>query len=409
MFHDVRMRGFRERADVAEAVAWIDALPLAVPDETLPLAEAAGRVLAEALASGVDVPAFDRAAMDGWALRGDDTLGASDTDPLLLRVVGTALPGQPHEGEVHPGQAVRIMTGAPVPAGADSVLRAEDGEQRADELQVRATVPTGRHVGAAGEDVRAGTALLPAGRRLRPQDLGLASSIGRGTLRVRARPRVQVLVTGDELLPAGTPPAGTRITDANTPMLRALVERDGGTLAPARMLADDEARLRAALSEAACDVLLVTGGSSVGQEDHAPRLVDELGTLRFHGVALRPAAPTGMGTLGPVPVFLLPGNPVSCLCAYDFFAGRLVRRLAGRGPQWPYPVRRGVLGRKIASVLGRVDYVRVALEGEVVRPVMTSGASILSSTTETDGFVVVARDSEGHPEGAAVDVYLYDA
>jgi molybdopterin molybdotransferase len=158
----------------------------------------------------------------------------------------------------------------------------------------------------------------------------------------------------------------------------------------------------------AADILLVTGGSSVGDEDHAPRLLAELGTLRFHGVGLRPAAPVGMGVLGTRPVFLLPGNPVSCLCAYDFFAGRVVRRLGGRDPAWPYATQRGTLARKIASVLGRVDYVRVKVEDSAVEPLMARGASILSSTTEADGFVIVPKDHEGWPAGADVEVHLYD-
>jgi len=408
MFEDVRMRGFRRRADVDDVCSWLDALPLERKVEAVPLAAAHGRTLAAALVSTVDVPAFARSAMDGWALRGADTFGAAETDPVVLAVVGTSLPGRPHAGEVGPGQAVRIMTGAPLPAGADTVLRAEDGAEQGGVLRARAAVPVGMHVGSVGEDIRAGAGLLPGGRVLRPQDLGLASSIGCGRLEVFVRPSVELLVTGDEILEPGSTPDGVRIVDANSPMLAALVARDGGLVAPVRFLPDGEEPLRTTLAGSAADVLIVTGGSSVGQEDHAPRLLAELGELRFHGMGLRPAAPTGVGTIAGRPVFLLPGNPVSCLCAYDFFAGRVVRRLVGRDPQWPYATRRGRLARKIASVLGRVDYVRVTLAGDVVEPVMARGASILSSTTESDGFVIVPRDHEGWPEGHEVEVHLYD-
>jgi molybdopterin molybdotransferase len=408
MFHDVRMRGFKRRADVEEGTAWVDARPVAARTESVSLDEAAGRVLAEALVSDVDVPAFPRAAMDGWALRGAETFGAAETDPIVLEVVGTSLPGRPHAGPLRPGQAVRIMTGAPLPEGADTVLRAEDGHQEGGDLSVRAPAPVGRHVGARGEDVRAGTRLLEPGRCLRPQDLGVASSVGRARLGVRAAPRVALLVTGDELLPAGSRAAGASIADANSPMLAALVRRDGGALVRRRLLPDDEGVLRAALEEGGADVVLVTGGSSVGQEDHAPRLLDALGELAFHGFALRPAGPAGMGVLAERAVFLLPGNPVSCLCAYDLFAGRLVRRAAGRAPDWPYPAVRGVLARKISSVIGRLDYVRVRLADGAVTPVMARGASILSSTTEAEGFVLVPRDHEGWPEGHEVTVHVYD-
>lgn len=409
MFHDVRMRGFKERADVAEVQAWIDALPTDPDREHASIEIACGRVLAEDVVSPVDVPSFSRSAMDGWAVCNEDTLGASDTDPILLRVVGTSLPGRPHDGAMGAGRAVRIMTGAPLPEGADAVLRAEDGEQREDELQVRATVPRGRHVGEPGEDVKEGQTVLHAGRRLRPQDIGLAGSIGCSSLPVLQPPLVEVLVTGDEVQPWGAPPVGANIADANGPMLNALIARDGGG-AEIVYMQDDATALHAHIkrNRVEADVLIVTGGSSVGEEDHAPRILHELGELVFHGVAMRPAAPTGMGTIGERAVFLLPGNPVSCLSAYDFFAGRLVRRMAGRSPEWPYAPQRGTLTRKIASVLGRVDYVRVAVDGAAITPIMTRGASILSSTTEADGFVVVERDSEGHPEGSEVTAFLYD-
>ncbi|MDJ0522714.1 MAG: molybdopterin molybdotransferase MoeA [Planctomycetota bacterium] len=408
MFHDVRMRGFRRRADVADVQAWLDALPLPRRLEQVTLEHAARRVLAADLVSEVDVPAFARSAMDGWALRGEQTFGAAETDPIALDVVGTSLPGAPFEGTVEAGQAVRIMTGAPVPDGADTVLRAEDGRQEDDTLHVRAAVPVGKNVGHVGEDIRAGDPVLRAGRALRPQDLGVASSVGCAALEVVAEPTVELLVTGDEILEPGAQPDGVHIVDANSPMLRALIARDGGNLTSVRFLPDDEAQLRDALVASDADVLLVTGGSSVGQEDHAPRLLAELGELRYHGVGLRPAAPAGMGTLGKRPIFLLPGNPVSCLCAYDFFAGRVVRRMTGRDPAWPYAAQRGRLARKIASVLGRVDYVRVRLGPDGVEPVMARGASILSSTTEADGFVIVPKDHEGWPEGTEVEVHLYD-
>lgn len=407
MFRDVRMRGFKRRASVEEAVAWVDALPSRVPTERRPLATAPGRILAADLVSDVDVPAFRRAAMDGWALRAEETFGATENDAIVLRVVGTALPGRPHGGTVEQGQAVRIMTGAAVPDGVDSILRAEEGRQVEGELQVRAAVPVGKHVGQVGEDIRAGRVVLSRGRRLRPQDVGLASSIGHAELLVSGRPRVQLIATGDEVLPEGSQPDGVNIVDSNTPMLRALVERDGGTLSQAAILPDDEPVVRRAFEAASADLVLVTGGSSVGEEDHAPHVLSELGTLDFHGIAMRPAAPAGMGTIDGTPFFLLPGNPVSCLSAYDFFAGRLVRRAAGRDPDMPYVCVERVLSRKIASVLGRVDYVRVRVDGERVEPVMARGASILSSVTEADGFVVVPRDSEGWNAGTPVTVHLY--
>jgi molybdopterin molybdotransferase len=303
---------------------------------------------------------------------------------------------------------VRIRTGAPLPVGADAVLPAEHGEESGGALLARGEVPPGRHLGEVGEDVAKGAEVLPAGRALRPQDLGLLSSIGARETHVVRRPRVGILVTGEELLPAGSAPSGYRVPDANTPMLSALVARDGGAVATRTMLGDQDPRLEAALAKPSCDVLLVTGASSVGPEDRVPSLVAKHGDLAFHGVGMRPSSPTGVGRLRDAVAFLLPGNPVSCLCAYDFFAGRLIRRLGGLPPEWPYREVRLPLARKVVSELGRVDYLRVRVVDGRVEPLTARGASVLSTTTRADGFVVVPRDVEGWPEGTVVSVRLYD-
>jgi molybdopterin molybdotransferase len=216
------------------------------------------------------------------------------------------------------------------------------------------------------------------------------------------------VVTGDELLPAGSRPEGPQIVDSNSVVLRALVERDGGVVLPFEILPDRPERIREALVAADADVVLVSGGSSVGTEDHAPQLVAELGSLDFHGVSMRPSSPAGVGRIDGRFVFLLPGNPVSCLCAYEFFAGPTLRGLGGRPRPWPHRRVRLPLARKIASAVGRTDYVRVAVEGGAVVPIATSGASILSSTVRASGAVIVPRGLEGMAEGATVEVLLYD-
>ena len=264
-----------------------------------------------------------------------------------------------------------------------------------------------------GEDVAQGAAVLRAGRRLRPQDVGLCASIGAPTLEVVRRPRVRLLASGNELLPPGALPQAGRVVDSNTPMLAALVERDGGELVDALRVKDERAALESALLAPGADVILAAGGSSVGREDWLPVLVRELGELPVHGVAMRPSAPTGVGCIAGVRIVLLPGNPVSCLCAYDFFAAPLLRRLGGRDERWPYPALEVELARRVSSVVGRLDYVRVALEGEGAAlravPLAVGGAGVLSSTTRAHGFAVIPADSEGLAEGERVRVWLYDA
>jgi molybdopterin molybdotransferase len=214
------------------------------------------------------------------------------------------------------------------------------------------------------------------------------------------------VITGNELLPTGSRPHGFNIVDANGPMLAALVSRDGGLVDFPGLVPDEsDAILRALRADA--DVIIVSGGSSVGIEDLAPMLVAQHGELAIHGIAMRPSSPTGLGRLDDRLVFLLPGNPVSCLCAYDFFAGRAIRALGGRSKTWPYRGVRARLARKISSPIGRLDYARVRLIEGAVEPLAVAGASVLSSTTRADGFVIVPADSEGLAPGVDVEVWLY--
>jgi molybdopterin molybdotransferase len=299
------------------------------------------------------------------------------------------------------------MTGAPVPSGADAVLPVEMTELLGDRIAAHAAVSPQKHVGPVGEDVKVGQTLLAAGRVLRPQDVGVLASIGAAQVRVVRRPRVRIVVTGNELVPVGAEPQPHKIYDSNGPMLASLIRRDGGVDVNPGIVPDrPESILQAIRDEA--DAVLVSGGSSVGQEDHAPALVVEHGELPIHGIAMRPSSPTGLGRLDERLVFLLPGNPVSCLCAYDFFAGRAIRACGGRSTEWPYRRTAAPLAQKIVSTIGRLDYMRVRLVEGQAEPLAVSGASILSSTTRADGFVIVPPDSEGYPPQTEVEVFLYD-
>jgi molybdopterin molybdotransferase len=405
---DVRMHGFAQRSEVPAVLDWIDSHSMRLDSEQIPLEDAAGRTLSRDVIAPLDVPGFDRSAMDGYALRGAETTGASEYNPLAFRVLGQALPGQPFAGDIPRNTAIRIMTGAPMPSGVDAVVPAEYATQTADEMVITRPVAPGQHVGHRGEDIREGSPALSAGRRLRPQDVGLLASLGLARVPVVRQPRVRILVTGNELKRPGSAKGPYQVYDANSYMLRGLVARDGGFLEPTCRLGDDPGKIREALLESGVDVILVSGGSSVGSEDYAPRLIAEVGDLAIHGVAMRPSSPAGMGTIGEALVFLLPGNPVSCLCAYDFFAGRAIRLRGGRPADWPHAMRRCVVARKIVSAVGRVDYCRVRLVDGRVEPIALSGASILSSTTRADGFVIVPAESEGYGPDTEVNVYLYD-
>jgi len=403
------MHGFEHRHTVQAALAWLDAQLRILEPEALPLRAAAGRVLAGPVISDVDVPGFDRSTMDGYAVRADVIEGANSYNRVSLRVVGDAMPGTPFVRPIAPDEAVRIMTGAPIPAGSDAVLPAEwvdTDPQAPDRVVALSPLPPGKNIGRRGEDITRGTVLLDVGRILRPQDLGVISSIGQASVNVVRQPRVRLVITGNELLPAGSTPCDFQITDANGPMLAALAERDGAIVEFPGLVRDEADAILAALN-ADADVVIVSGGSSVGIEDLAPDLLATHGELAVHGIAMRPSSPTGLGRLGHRLVFLLPGNPVSSLCAYDFFAGRAIRALGGRSKAWPYRSTRGTLARKISSPVGRLDYARVKIADGRVEPLSVAGASMLSSTTRADGFVLVDDDSEGFPAGADVEVWLY--
>jgi molybdopterin molybdotransferase len=401
---------------VEEALSILETRVTALEAERVPIGEAAGRVAAEDIAAAVSVPHFVRSAMDGYAVAGEATFGASSYAPVELLLVGEARPGRRHDGVVQKGEAIRITTGAPVPDGADAVLMAENAEEIERDgiliVRVREPVAPGKHVSQIGEDVEAGSLVVARGRRLRPQDVGVLASVGAGEVPVIRRPLVKLVVTGDELLLPGSSPKDSSIVDSNSLVLAALVRRDGGVLRATEHVPDKHDAVRAAIEAAPDDVVLVSGGSSVGPEDHAPSVLAEIGELAVHGVAMRPSSPAGFGFFGPEErrklAVLLPGNPVSCLCAYDFFAGPAIRALGGLPRSWPYPRRACRAGAKFVSELGRVDYVRVRLEGDLVFPIMTSGASILSSTTRADGVVIIPSGGEGYAEGEPVEVLLYD-
>lgn len=420
------MRGFGERQSVEAAVAWLDGELQPLEAEPIALPRAGGRVLATDVVGELDVPGFDRSMMDGYAIVASSLDGVSPDHQVSLTVIGDSFPGRPFDGSVAIGQAVRIMTGAPLPVGCDAVLPAENVEDPAQSAAsgqapagtgpppsaagrtvfARAQVPSGKHVGRRGEDVAHGTRLFEAGRRLRPQDLGVLSSVGIRDVQVVRQPRVRLVVTGNELVPSGSRPHGYRLVDANGPMLTALVERDGGIVDFPGLVPDtDEAILGALRADA--DVVIVSGGTSVGMEDLVPMLLATHGELAVHGIAMRPGGPTGFGRFDHRLVFLLPGFPVSCLCAYDFFAGRAIRALGGRSKTWPYRSIRGTLARPLKSPRARLDYARVRVIDGRVEPLAITGASVLTSTTRADGFVIIPTDSEGFDGGSEVEVWLY--
>ena len=405
---DIRMRGFLKRTPVKTFLSLIKDYSQVLSAEEILSVEASGRILAQKIISPTNVPNFDRSAMDGYALDAESTFGASSYNPLMFQVVGQVTPGETYNVVIQAGEALRIMTGGPIPKGTNAVLMAENAEIFDDKIQVLEAVPPGKHVGKIGEDIQQDQVLFEKGRCLRPQDIGVLASIGLEKIKVVRKPKVELLITGNELLKPGEKPRGVQIVDSNSVMLSPLIVRDGGVLKDVYHVPDKRELLSKHLSSSRSDLICMTGGTSVGIDDYGPVLVDELGELLVHGIPMRPAAPTGFGLIGEKKVFLLPGNPVSCLSAYDYFVGRALRMMGGRSEEWPYRSKIVKLATKISSEIGRIEYVRLRIENERAFIIAAGGASILSTTTQADGFLLTEEDSEGFAEGEQVQVWLYD-
>jgi molybdopterin molybdotransferase len=405
--HDIRMRGFVTRHDVDEALALLAQRIAPLPSELISLGEGLDRVLAEDIIAAADVPPFDRSAVDGYGVRARDTFGASDYNPIPLALKGEIFPGRALDITLGANEAVRIMTGAPLPAGADAVVMAEYAEEEGARVNILQPVSPFKNVGRIGEDVHQGDVVLRRGRKLRPQDLGVLASIQVVQVPVYRRPTVALIITGNELVEVGKPLTGCQIVDSNSFTLSGLARRLGALPVCKGISRDDYHLIKEAIQKAAEDIVIVTGGSSVGAEDFAPLIVQELGDLVVHGVAMRPSSPVGFGFIQQQPIFLIPGNPVSALVAFDAFVGPTLQLMQGLRPTYPYATMRRKLTRKIASAIGRVDFVRVRFTEAGVEPLRVTGASILSSTTRADGFVIVDKNSEGLDEGQEVEVYVY--
>ncbi|QPV63577.1 molybdopterin molybdotransferase MoeA [Halosimplex litoreum] len=365
--------------------------------ESLPLAEADGRTLAEPVAAGRDVPGFDRAAMDGYAVRATDTHDASGRSPAVLDET---------DGEVSAGLARYVHTGSPMPDGADAVVKVEETETRGDRVEVFAAVPPGENVAPAGEDVEAGDQLVDAGRRLRPSDLGLLKAGGHRSVAVRERPTVSVIPTGEELVDFD--PGYGETTETNGLTVSRLVERWGGETTYRDIVGDDEAALREAVErDTDHDLVVTTGGSSVGERDLIADVVADLGEVLGHGLALKPGHPVGYGVVDDTPVLTLPGYPVSCLVTAVQLLRPAVATAGGFDPE-PFPTFEATLDRKIASEVGVRSFVRVReTGGGTVEPVR-GGAGALSSVAAADGWVVVPESLEGVTADESVAVERWE-
>jgi molybdopterin molybdotransferase len=404
------MRPIRETIPLDEALALI--LEAATPiarTETVPLSEALGRVVAAPPFASIDVPPFDRAAMDGYAVRAEDTFGAGRYDPKVLRCIEKVYTGQLPTRPVGPGECIEIATGAPMPEGADATVMVEETERIADSgehVRIFTPVYPRQHVGRRAADIAVGQAVLQPGDVINPSRIGALAAIGALAIEVSARPRIAILSTGNEIVPPGQPLGPGQIYDINQFTLSSIITTHGGVPVILPTAQDTIDALSEAIDAAlAEDVLVFSGGSSVGERDLIMDVLVRRGEVIFHGVALKPGKPTVFGKVSGKPVLGMPGYPTSCLSNGYMLLVPMLRRMAHLPEHRPQIVR-VPLARRIVSTTGRHQFYTVRIADGIAVPAFKASGDI-TSMSQADGYVEIPAHVDIVEAGELVDVKLF--
>jgi molybdopterin molybdotransferase len=407
IIRDANQHGTRRLHALRELLDAIDRSAHAIGTEQVGVEESLGRRLGADLVASEDYPGSVRSKMDGFALRGAETIGASTYHPLLFSVVDESVhtPAQAL-GEVA-GYAVPVGIGSDLPGFADAVIpSAEVDAQRSGLITIAVPVAPGQNVQPIAGEACAGTVLRSAGGRVNLYTVAAAQVLGIAEITIVRRPRTRVVVVGSELLSIDGPAAARAVREATSRALSAAVSRDGGIVESVSIIADDPVAISTRLSVDGADLILVAGGTGWGPDDQVVAVLSGMRGLMMHGVALRQAPTAGLGRIRDALVILLPGSPAACLAAYDVLAARAIRRFTGENGVWPSR-REGVLTRKISSRLGYVDYVPVRWVDETVLEPLAAGN--LMKSVAADGFILIPESEEGFPAGARVLVHCYHA
>ena len=402
------MRPFEDVISLDAARAILDATGAPIEKvETVPLSEANGRVLAADVVARGDVPPFSRAGMDGYAVRARDTQGASRSSPRTLTRIGTLYTGQAPGLTVGDGECVEISTGAPIPGGADAVVMVEETDSGAGHaVQVFSQVQPQQNVGRQGADIRAGEVAVAAGEVVNSSRIGALAAVGSVRVDVYARPRVAILSTGNEVVDPGRELKPGQIYDINRFTLAAVVSDNGGLAVVHPPAPDTLDALLAALDDlTGHDIIVFSGGSSVGERDLIRDAIAAKGTMLFHGVAIKPGKPTGLGIVNGKPVFALPGYPTSCLSNAHMLVVPMLRRIARLGPRISRTLTVPLAGR-IASSAGRHQFYTVRVEDGTVVPAFKASGDI-TSMSRADGYIEVPANVDAIEAGTSVVVTMF--
>ena len=402
------MRPIRETIPLDEAIAIVaEATPTVDRVERVALAEAGGRVTAEAVVAPTDVPPFDRAAMDGYAVLAADTFGAGRYEPRVLRCVETVYTGQLPTKRLSTGECTEIATGAPLPDGADAVVMVEETEKGSDgEIRIFTPVYPRQHVGRRGADIAAGQSVLAAGDLLNPSRIGALAATGATDVAVYERPRVAILSTGNEVVAPGQPLGPGQIYDINQYTLSAVIQAHGGVPVVKPSAPDDLRELTEAVLDAASeDVLVFSGGSSVGERDLIMDVLQRSGEVLFHGIAVKPGKPTVFGRVSGRPVLGMPGYPTSCLSNAYMLLVPMLRRMA-RLPEYRPRTLRAPLARRIVSTTGRHQFYTVRIVDGAAVPAFKASGDITSMSL-ADGYIEISPQTDIVEAGEMVDVKFF--
>jgi len=409
---------FRKLASFEEAKRIIEQnfSPKPVGVERVPLSEAPGRTLAEDIVATMDVPPFNRSTVDGYAVKASDTFGAEEDQPITLRLCGQVVVGEYPRVIVEGGTAAEIFTGAPLPGGADAVVMIEHTNRRDDTIFVHRPVSRGENVMKAGSDIPKGQTVLHAGQRLSPKHIGVLAALGLTEVKVYGQPRVAVVSTGEEIVELGTPLPPGRIYDINAPTLSAAVLECSGKPINLGIVPDEKDQLKSALGRALnmADMVLTSGGVSVGPRDLLPLVLNELGEpgVLLSGVAIRPGKPLTFAVVNGKPVFSLPGHPASSLLTFHLFVRPILYRMAGKGEPVT-PTLRAITVSKLFPARGRRTFVMVNLTrdesgGLLASPVPLGLSGAITTLTKADGFIQIPENQQFIDEGSEVTVHLFE-
>ena len=414
MTEKLRTIGFSKLTPLKDALEKLNSKIQINPTEEIEIKDALNRILADNIISKISIPPFDRSAMDGYAIKAEDSFGASPKNPKEIKLVGITEIGEFSKFKIDRGEGIRISTGAPIPEGSDAVIKIEDTEIEKDLISLYTSLVPGKNISKKGEDIKKGTHVLSKGTELKAEHIALLTSLGFNKIKVRIRPKISIFSSGDELLEPGVPLEPGKIYNSNTPMISALIELYGGNAIRGETIQDDKEAIKKKLLEAVEDsqIIIFTGGTSIGTKDYLPEIIEESGMILTHGIAQRPGAPVLIGFLSETLIFCLPGTPVAAYVSFLRIAGPAIRKMLGCLVFDPRIEIIATISKDVpVSALGFLHYLRVNLEKSeeefIANPVKLRGSGVISSLTFSDGIVEISPDQEGLKKGDKVKVKLF--